>query len=838
MARAFNIEKGGNISTPGSNSKPTVVQKLLGTNENQAQDPQNNLTNVTPTNAERDYACLYPRSKLRQIIKELKQFKKNHACEDYLTEVFTPYDPCILDDAHLVPPAAEIEVNIIPDDIVTISNEACTVTCNSANSPFKDYKQEGEYFQALTTKNYEELRPTAVVTYTVEAGTFVRKLTNPTENQIVEVQEEVNALALNYAIARLTCGYVNKEISLDCPISVSDQCSTSPYGRTPALEALLLDELSSDATVNAGEYFVAYPDDGGDSYGYSPDTEEELIKDLNSQVFSALISRLSCVYGNEEVQLVCSDFPKSFIDQSGETVNTSNVVHTIDYGTTQTIALGTIYESLLSSKNRAKFYDIDPETNTITWNYDSYDNLDAISAKLSCLARDTVDDLKEQAEQRLLASSSCGYGNIETAIVCPDGFNAMVEDDLNSIITENTFVDTIPANDLDTDDESYLPDSNTWVLNAVVKPNTIESIYDYINSQINIRYNSYISYSCGIYNNTIYVFCDKKTAENAASLSGDGVIFQAQDSTGNPTYFRFYLTNQNNVIVPRAVNTDVSVSDLKLAINIEEYLDPANGKISNYYPDGVYAWEHNYPDDQKIGDSEVVTIYNDPWQCYPLGIASTTSAACEHSKESPIAAKFNTTTAGDGTCTITEVVSSGYPNYEYTNPDDKPADFPYTPIASGERVANDDVGITSFTVIAKSFTELYQSSLSTSGVTPSELQTQVNTSALNNARAGLSCMYGNIKIFAEDCSAKISCGASGFFSENINPPEVPENTYFADTPTNADRQAVVAHNAMAFCLCKDWIGGGGGGSSLSITLDGDCSNQCEYQYCVFIPDNL
>lgn len=836
MARAFNIEKGGNISTPGSNSKPTVVQKLLGTNENQAQDPQNNLTNVTPTNTERDYACLYPRSKLRQIIKELKQFKKNHACENYLTEVFTPYDPCTLDDAHLVPPAAELEVNIIPDDIVTISNEACTVTCNSYNSPFRRYAQEGDYFVALTPNNYEKLRPTAVVTYTVEAGTFVRKLTNPTENQIAEVQEEVNALALNYAIARLTCGYVNKGISLKCPISVSDQCSTSDLGRTPNLNALLLDGLSSDATVNAGEYFVAYPDDGGDSYGYSPATEKELIKDLNSQVFSSLISRLSCVYGNEEIQLVCSDFPESFVDQSGETVNTSNVVHTIDYDTTQTISLGTIYESL-SSKSRDTFYVIDPTTTAITWNYDKYKNVDAISTQLSCLALETVDDLKEQAEQRLLASSSCGYGNIETAIVCPDGFNAMVEDDLNSIITKNTFVDTIPANDLDTDDESYLQDSNTWVLNAVVNLDTlIESIYDYIKLQIDIRYNSYISYSCGIYNNTIYVFCDKKTAENALSLSGDDVIFQAQDGSGDLTYFRFYLTNQNNVIVPRAVNTDVPVSDLKLAINIEEYLDAANGKISNYYPDGVYAWEHNYPDDQKVGDSEVVTIYNDPWQCYPLGIASTTSAACEHSKESPIAAKFNTTTATDGTCTITEVVSSGYPNYEYTNPDDKPADFPYTPIASGERVANDDVGITSFTVIAKSFTELYQSSLSISGVSPSELQTQVNTSALNNARAGLSCMYGNIKIFAEDCSAKISCGASGFFSENINPPEVPENTYFADTPTNADRQAVVAHNAMAFCLCKDWIGGGGGGSSLTIEMDASCGEECGQQYCLFVDD--
>lgn len=835
MARAFNIEKGSNISTPGSNSKPTVVQKLLGTYENQAQDPQNNLTNVTPTNAERDYACLYPRSKLRQIIKELKQFKKNHVCENYLTEIFTPYDPCTLDDAHLVPPAAELEVNIIPDDIVTISNEACTVTCNSDNSPFSHYTQEGKYFTALSPNNYQELRPTAVVTYTVEAGTFVRKLTNPTENQIAEVQDEVNALALNYAIARLTCGYVNTEVSLVCPTSVSDQCKASDFGRTPDLEALLLDELSSDATVNAGEYFVAYPDDGGDSYGYSEATEQELIKDLNSQVFSSLISRLSCVYGNEEVQLVCSDFPESFVDQNGEKVNTSNVVHTIDYGTTQTLSLGTIYESLLSSENRKTFYVIDPITNAITWNYDSYDNLDDIFAQLSCLASDTVDDLTKQAFQRLQASSSCGYGNIETAIVCPDGFNAMVEDELNSIITKNTFVDTRSANNLSIF-KSYSHASNIWILHAVVPNTLIESIYDYIKSQIDIRYNSYISYSCGIYNNTIYVFCDKKTAENAASLSGDAVIFQAQDSSGDLTYFRFYLTNQNNVIVPRAVNTDVPASDLKLAINIEEYLDAANGKISNYYPDGVYAWEHNYPDDQKAGDSEVVTIYNDPWQCYPLGIASTTSAACEHSKESPIAAKFNTTTATDGTCTITEVVSSGYPDYEYTNPDDKPADFPYTPIASGERVANDDVGITSFTVIAKSFTELYQSSLSTSGVTPSELQTQVNTSALNNARAGLSCMYGNIKIFAEDCSAKISCGASGFFSENINPPEVPENTYFADTPTNADRQAVVAHNAMAFCLCKDWIGGGGGGSSLTINMDASCGEECGQQYCLFVDD--
>lgn len=118
-------------------------------------------------------------------------------------------------------------------------------------------------------------------------------------------------------------------------------------------------------------------------------------------------------------------------------------------------------------------------------------------------------------------------------------------------------------------------------------------------------------------------------------------------------------------------------------------------------------------------------------------------------------------------------------------------------------------------------------------MTPSDIQGLVNEQALAQARSSISCLYGNITIYEEDCSVKI--GSCVPFSNNINPPEILANTYFADTPTNADRQAVIAHNAMAFCMCADWMGGGGG-SSLTINMDASCGEDCGQQYCVFVDD--
>lgn len=280
--------------------------------------------------------------------------------------------------------------------------------------------------------------------------------------------------------------------------------------------------------------------------------------------------------------------------------------------------------------------------------------------------------------------------------------------------------------------------------------------------------------------------------------------------------------------------------DLKLAMSVSDYLSDAGiANRQTYYPDGVYLWEHDYPSDQKVGNDPTVTINNDPWQCYPMGVVNYPTggtgtnayalSACSHNADSPLSSKYEFTTTTEGSCEINSVVSEGYPFTNVTDPEAL-----YQPIEV--RLADEGMGITSFSILAKSFIELYQNNVDDGApYSPQELQAMVNERAVEQARSGVSCLYGNILIHEEDCSVKI--GSCVQFDNNIQPPEIPANTYFADTPTNADRQAVTAHNAMAVCMCADWMGGGGG-SSLSITLDGECSSQCENQYCVFIPDNL
>ena len=774
MARSFNVNPDGNLNNSDLNLKSENNKLLKGLTPLAGRtEALEACESDTPTPA----TCIYPRSKVKKIIEDFRKLHKNNLCNP------TPYDPCILDDTGLVVPDATPEINIIKDDIFQAQNYEVRLNCADVYAEYSDLSENNKYYTFINNSDAEVVIP---------AGSYRRTLRNATEAQKKQVRLELTNLAKTQAISQLTCGLSNKEYTLECPTKQqSDGTETdvtalivNTRSSTVIPDDIVVDFNTEDVGVNATDGSIVLVSNNFTNYDES----------LRSQLFSRALSGLSCTYGNEQYTVVCGEMPAN--------VNVDNLVQNVD-GEIQTMEIGSFV------KNLSAFYSQFYVSNTRAWDLDNYGSTDSIKEKLKELVAKLIKQVNSQAVAILTSSSTCNYGNVGLDITCPTGYNAMVADDINSTIDENIFVVSEPTSDMNLT-STVGSGSHAYNLNFDLTDSNATLIYNSISGQVENRKDSYTSYNCGIYNNTVTVYCDRATAE-AASL-----------------------------LVAKDVNTNVPTKDLKLVMSVSDYLsDTGLANRQTYYPDGIYLWEHDYPSEQKVGNDPTATVNNDPWQCYPMGVVNYpmggtgTNAyalsACSHNADSPISSKYTFTTTTEGNCEINSLVSEGYPFTNVTDPEAL-----YQPIEV--RLADEGMGITSFSILAKSFIELYQNNVDDgTPYSPQELQAMVNERAVEQARSGVSCLYGNILIHEEDCSIKI--GSCTPFENNIPPPQIPANTYFADTPTNADRQAVTAHNAMAFCMCADWIGGGGG-SSLSINLDGECSSQCENQYCVFIPDNL
>ena len=795
MAKSFNVNQNGNLNdsddTLKSESNKHLKYLTTLSEKTEALNDCGIDSAISPSGN-------YPRSKVKKIIEEFRALRKNNSCDP------NPYNPCVLDDTGLVVPDATPEVNIKPDKIVPVGNDEITITCKEAYD---------DYFSQADTKYYGFLNDSV----TIGKGTFITTLRNPTSSRQESTQLEMNILAKELALSQLVCGYENIEYSLTCPTeaqSKEDQTVIDLKPLTIGSRESIIPE--GDITVNfnsddlevTAQGNISIVNNNFNSYDTS----------LKSQLFARAVSGLSCTYGNERYEVSCGSLPDS--------INKDNLVQNV-LGDPQIMPIGSFV------KNLSTFYgDFFVSQN---WNLKLYGDTSEIETKLKELAYELLTSVNQQAMAALQSASTCNYGNTALSISCPTGYESMIDDDINSTIDANIFV--ISENTSDMKPSSPVSSGkHSYILNFDLSDSSAQTIFDNIYEQIDQRKSAYTSYNCGIYNNTVTVYCDRATAEAASDDAGDAIIFRTTDTvTDETTFFRFYITNHaNNLLVAKAVNTDVPTKDLKLVMSVSDYLsDTGLANRQTYYPDGIYLWENDYPNEQKVGNDPTVTVNNDPWQCYPMGVVNYPTggtgtnayalSACSHNADSPISSKYTFTTTTEGNCEINSVVSEGYPFTNVTDPEAL-----YQPIEV--RLADEGMGITSFSILAKSFIELYQNNVDDgTPYSPQELQAMVNERAVEQARSGVSCLYGNILIHEEDCSIKI--GSCTPFENNIPPPQIPANTYFADTPTNADRQAVTAHNAMAFCLCADWIGGGG--SSLSINLDGSCSDNCTEQYCVF-----
>lgn len=795
MAKSFNVNQNGNLNdsdnTLKSESNKHLKYLTTLSEKTEALNDCGIDSAISPSSN-------YPRSKVKKIIEEFRALRKNNSCDP------NPYNPCVLDDTGLVVPDATPEVNIKPDKIVPVGNDEITITCKEAYA---------DYFSQADTKYYGFLNDSV----TIGKGTFITTLRNPTSSRQESTQLEMNILAKELALSQIVCGYENNPYELECPSvaqSEEDQTSIDLKPLTIGSRESIIPE--GDITVNFNSDDLEVTTQG--NIRTANNNFNSYDKSLKSQLFARAVSGLSCTYGNERYEVSCGSLPDS--------INQGNLVQNV-LGDPQIMPIGSFV------KNLSTFYGaFFVEQN---WDLKSYGDTSEIETKLKNLAYDLLTSVNQQAKAALQSASTCNYGNTALSISCPTGYESMIDDDINSTIDENIFVVSEPTSNMELT-STVDSGSHAYNLNFDLKYSNATLIYNSISGQVENRKDSYTSYNCGIYNNTVTVYCDRATAEAASDNAVDAIIFRTTDTvTDETTFFRFYITNHaNSLLVAKAVNTNVPTKDLKLVMSVSDYLsDTGLANRQTYYPDGIYLWENDYPNEQKVGNDPTVTVNNDPWQCYPMGVVNYPTggtganayalSACSHNADSPISSKYTFTTTTEGNCEINSVVSEGYPFTNVTDPEAL-----YQPIEV--RLADEGMGITSFSILAKSFIELYQNNVDDgTPYSPQELQAMVNERAVEQARSGVSCLYGNILIHEEDCSIKI--GSCTPFENNIPPPQIPANTYFADTPTNADRQAVTAHNAMAFCLCADWIGGGG--SSLSIILDGSCSNYCTEQYCVF-----
>lgn len=796
MAKSFNVNQNGNLNdsddTLKSESNKHLKYLTTLSEKTEALNDCGIDSAISPSGN-------YPRSKVKKIIEEFRALRKNNSCDP------NPYNPCVLDDTGLVVPDATPEVNIKPDKIVPVGNDEITITCKEAYA---------DYFSQADTKYYGFLNDSV----TIGKGTFITTLRNPTSSRQESTQLEMNILAKELALSQIVCGYENNPYELECPsVAQSEEDQTAIID----LEPLTIGSRKSiipegDITVNFNSDDLEVTAQG--NIRTANNNFNSYDKSLKSQLFARAVSGLSCTYGNERYEVSCGSLPDS--------INKDNLVQNV-LGDPQIMPIGSFV------KNLSTFYgDFFVSQN---WDLKLYGDTSKIETKLKELAYELLTSVNEQAMTALQSASTCNYGNTALSISCPTGYESMIDDDINSTIDSNIFVVSENTSDMKRSDP-VSSGEHSYILNFDLSDSSARTIFDNIYEQIDQRKSAYTSYNCGIYNNTVTVYCDRATAVAASDNAVDAIIFRTTDTvTDETTFFRFYITNHaNSLLVAKAVNTNVPTKDLKLVMSVSDYLsDTGLANRQTYYPDGIYLWENDYPNEQKVGNDPTVTVNNDPWQCYPMGVVNYPTggtgtnayalSACSHNADSPISSKYEFTTTTEGSCEINSVVSEGYPFTNVTDPEAL-----YQPIEV--RLADEGMGITSFSILAKSFIELYQNNVDDgTPYSPQELQAMVNERAVEQARSGVSCLYGNILIHEEDCSIKI--GSCTPFENNIPPPQIPANTYFADTPTNADRQAVTAHNAMAFCLCADWIGGGG--SSLSINLDGSCSDNCTEQYCVF-----
>lgn len=689
MAKKYNIPESYNpinVENDALKQQNRRISKLL---------PSQSIDNCrVSSNAE--VTCEYPRSKIKKIIEDFKKLHKTN-CDP------SEYDPCALDDTGLVIPGADIIVDVIKDKVVTVYNNTYTATCDDLY-PAETYPADANFYKRIDNS------------YTVDPNIFTRKLVFPgdtdqgtIDSKVNQVQTELDAIAKAFGDSKITCGYTNVAIKVDCRENPD----------TTEGNAYLLRNISNGSSLNEGELTVYFSDD----ITYN----NNLGNEFTSQICTWVISKLNCYYGNGYIQVACNDESGSNYSLASSTIinpitsiQFEDIIDNIDFGSSDFFING-------------------------EWNITKYKDWDSISNKLTSLVSDITSQIMSEATTRLLTTATCSYVNKQTSIRCPSGgsgsqdWKPITDYDLdpNATLDVGSHIITLNINS-----DYLIKYYNTGPYSWVVKMSSTGQSYvsNEMQAYINDATTSYQGYSCILYNNQVAAYCDASTANSEKT---DGQITGQQ----SPVKFDDYIAGT--------------------AQGLPIYINFLNGVI----------------------------IYKNDW----TNVAYTKEIVTNPNR-------YNFSHCGE--CNEGEIVSDKCNNCTVYR----------------------DLSTYRYIVPAKTYITYY---VDAGNRTISEIQTELNTQAATQAISSINCLYGNKHLDSIPCTVLAkNCGASGVNNEISSPaPEVDENTYFANSPEDADVQAATAAIASAFCICYDWMGGGGG-SSISIKQEGNCGD-CNQQYCVF-----
>lgn len=120
----------------------------------------------------------------------------------------SPKDPCVLDTTHMVIPSADVIRDYKSVNFVLVENDAQTASCGEL------YKDD-TWYQKYGNTAYEG------ATATVEKGSYISYLANPTNDEIKAEKEVLNTAALADAESQLDC-YISERIAKKCGGTVDE----------------------------------------------------------------------------------------------------------------------------------------------------------------------------------------------------------------------------------------------------------------------------------------------------------------------------------------------------------------------------------------------------------------------------------------------------------------------------------------------------------------------------------------------------------------------------------------------------------------------------------------
>ena len=778
-------------------------------------------------------------------------------------------DPCIIDHSGLVlPKGTPIPVDTsIQFDYV--ENEDYYVSCESLlGDNYSTYKND-----------YKGIDHTI----TIERGTFVRYFPKNSPDEELAAREEVELLAKTQALTQLTCKVTSPEITFSC-INKNNQLITTRDTSITIKQGEFTASLSETDLKNPNT------DQHWKEQAYSNiKLWEAKYKSIEDQAKSLAATSLTCTYGNVERTAYCvypvtktqdnqlvlhglspDETPVELDDNFTIGSNAERILkYEFDENGNLTIKLssdteGSYFNTLtpyqvsinpsdlkfksdtnIYKGDGGKTYDISlfypgGETEitipagTITKDF-TYDDFNKLTQKDQ---EKEITSLNDQAYTLAESQLYCQYGNPFYADSCPEGTSlsggslcAMDSENYHSCVSENTITSSQSTYDALTSAKTIVDSQLQGCLIQNVEVKAFcdklsmfkqmleDGIYDVMNNKNIIHASSDGIYSCNgeevtdwtTFASTIYLYKenfvkeskpvgefdnqaegdDINNPESFPTLSADSYYcFQAYDKEKSLTE-KYKIDNLIKVVDINNVYSNKDKSVIYICVDLLSPIETDEATIINQYLWFIYDQVYDQESDKTSYNLNSYLISETlPIRDEELSDTEEELFKLENTTLIPIECMQH--------CIALDSIS-------------------YTTVPAGTYSGSDSANLADY-----------------------------NQNAVNLASTSISCLYGNAEGGPLKCSEAAKGNNLTYFYKEIGNPMCTEcamaqdsttmtaNIFLAETPWNADLQALTVMLASRICIPRDRVGSGGGGSSVELNMEGKVQcDSCSEGCCVF-----